>query len=76
MKFSTINLTFDGGEGGGGADSAFLKIIFTAKTRHYQGSRGHQVRRQPCKFVSLTWPKQIFRDAFSVQVFEFTETFI
>ena len=46
---------------GGGGDwfcPAFFRIIFTAKTRHFQGclrvwSRGHQVRRHPCKLGNL-----------------------
>ena len=38
--------------------SSFFRIIFTAKTRHFQGclrgwSRGHHVRRHPCKLGNL-----------------------
>ena len=46
----SFNLTFYGG--GGDPIQIFRRIIFTAKTRHFQGclriwSRGHQVRDTP-----------------------------
>ena len=61
----------------GGGLFSFFRLIFTVKTRHFQGclrewSRGHQARRHPCNLGHLA----IFYNAKNSQKFTFPVVFM